>query len=85
MHRLLLLISLLFATPAIAQSYIGPCDLAGVTCAEAWSLDYAMTNSYRGPLFQIAKIVARPQHSISAASERALAGHVRDRRHSKPI
>ncbi len=46
-------LALLFPTLALAQTYVGPCDVAGVTCAEAWGVDYAMTRNYAGPLFQI--------------------------------
>ena len=34
-----------------APSYTGPCDIA--TCGEAWSVDYALTRNYVGPLFQL--------------------------------
>ena len=37
---------------ATAPTYTGPCDV-GVTCAEAWGVDYAMTRNYTGPLFQL--------------------------------
>jgi hypothetical protein len=33
---------------AAPPSYTDPCDV-GVTCAEAWCVDYAMTRNYTGP------------------------------------
>lgn len=36
---------------AHSTNYTGPCDL--VTCAEAYSVDRAMTVNYSGPLFQL--------------------------------
>jgi hypothetical protein len=35
-------------------SYSGPCDVITGGCAEAWSVDRAMTSAYSGPLLQIA-------------------------------
>jgi hypothetical protein len=37
-------------------TYVGPCDVSGVICAEAWNPDYAATYQYSGPLLQIALV-----------------------------
>lgn len=55
-RALMLVTSLLLPALARAPTYVGPCDVAGVTCAEAWGVDYAMTRNYAGPLFQILRI-----------------------------
>jgi len=44
-----------------AAAYQGPCDVVPDGCAEAYSLTRAMTASYTGPLFQIAKFSDKTQ------------------------
>jgi hypothetical protein len=72
-YRALVFVLALFL-PALANaqiaapaSYTGPCDLSGVTCAEAYSLGRAMTRSYSGPLFQV--VVGDQNTNISSAAK----------------
>jgi hypothetical protein len=52
-------------------AYQGPCDVIGPGCAEAYSVTRAMTASYTGPLFQIAKTSDKTTLDIGQTSAHA--------------